>query len=361
MASATASWTPGLDNPLIHRGRGGYLCDQARLLVGNLLWHVRRSGTLQAHIAETMSASAAGDGVQIARMALATGDSRCGGKRAKRVHAFVAHLLGMSESLVYVVQAGFDQEGWARSSVAIPAGHRHKKVRGGTQNGRRRSQCHGESHTAQPCPSTLNLQLATGNAGGNDKGHVEEVCLPALPIVDDNEVFLDSESELATGNAPLSRSQLESWRAHPNYGPAMLHAELSVFWFTAGLPDTRWAEFLAWLRAKASPGCVADINCSSHWLNEFGMSLCNTISSRTAGSLHALVPALGLPSDFVCVIDVVTVAGISTLPVVAIHTSSEGKLTYSLLGCPSVGSELASGSTERKDISGPMEQQSWLS
>ena len=91
------------------------------------------------------------------------------------------------------------------------------------------------------------------------------------------------------------------------------------------------------------------------------MPLCKTVSSRTAGSLHALVPALGLPSDFVRVIDVVTVAGISTLPVVAIHTSSEGKLTYSLLGCPSVGSELASGSTERKDISGPMEQQSLLS
>ena len=131
----------------------------------------------------------------------------------------------------------------------------------------------------------------------------------------------------------------------------MLHAELSVFWLTAGLPGDRWAEFLAWLRTKASPGSVADINCSYHWLDEFGMSLCQTVSSRTAGSLHAVVPALGLPSDFVRVIDVVTVAGISTLPVVAIHTSHEGKLTYSLLGCPSVGGKLASGSsTDRKEV-----------
>ena len=150
---------------------------------------------------------------------------------------------------------------------------------------------------------------------------------------------------------PRSRNQLEIWRAHPNYGPAMLHAELSVFWLTAGLPGDRWADFLAWLRTKASPGSVADINCSYHWLDEFGMSMCQTISSRTAGSLHAVVPALGLPSDFVRVIDVVTVASISTLPVVAIHTSHEGKLMYSLLGCPSLGGKLASGSsTDRKEV-----------
>ena len=166
--------------------------------------------------------------------------------------------------------------------------------------------------------------------GGDDKGRVD---LPVLPVAD--EVFLDSELELATGSA--HPSQLESWRAHPNYGPAMLHAELSVFWLTAGLPDSRWPEFLSWLRTKASPGCVADLNCSFHWLNEFALSLCKTISSRTAGSLHALVPALGLPSDFVRVIDVVTVAGISTLPVVAIHTSHEGKLTHACIARVPIG------------------------
>ena len=81
MAWAKASWTPGLDNPLIHRGLGGRLCDQARLLVGNLLWHVRRSETLPAHIVETMSASAAGDEVHLARTASAIGDRRGGRPR----------------------------------------------------------------------------------------------------------------------------------------------------------------------------------------------------------------------------------------------------------------------------------------
>ena len=88
-----AGWTPGLDNPLIHKGRGVYFCDQTRLLVGNLLWHVRRDRTLQAHIAETISASATGD--------------------HKHDHFLVAHLMGMSRSLVYAVEAEFDQRGWA--------------------------------------------------------------------------------------------------------------------------------------------------------------------------------------------------------------------------------------------------------
>ena len=111
MVWATASWTPGLDNPLIHKGHGGCLCDQARLLVGNLLWHVRRSETLRAHIVETMSASAAGDEVHLARTASAIGDRR--GGRPSGVESLVAHLLGISRQLVSIVEAGFDREGWA--------------------------------------------------------------------------------------------------------------------------------------------------------------------------------------------------------------------------------------------------------
>ena len=129
MAWATASWTPGLDNPLIYSGPGGRLCDQARLLVGNLLWHVRRSGTLRAHIVETMSASAAGDGVHLARTASAIGDRRGGRQRATGVHNLVAHLLGMSGSLVFCVGAGFDREGWAWKPIGSTARHNHKKAK----------------------------------------------------------------------------------------------------------------------------------------------------------------------------------------------------------------------------------------
>ena len=192
MAWAKASWTPGLDNPLIHRGPGGYLCDQARLLVGNLLWHVRRSETLRAHIVETMLASAAGGGVHLARKASATGDGRGGRQRATGVHNLVAHLLGMSRSLVFGVEAGFDREGWVWKL------HKHKKAKV-SGKGKRRSQFNGGSHTARLCHETLISTLATGNAGGDDEGRTDEVSgLPTLPIADDDadETFLDAESEL---------------------------------------------------------------------------------------------------------------------------------------------------------------------
>ena len=124
------------------------------------------------------------------------------------MHNLVAHLLGMSGSLVFRVEAGFDTEGWAWKPIGITARHKHKKAK--ASGGKRRSQFNGGSH------STLISTLATGNAGGNDEGRTDEVsCLPALPIADDDEIFLDAESGL--GGAPRSRNQLESWRAHPNF------------------------------------------------------------------------------------------------------------------------------------------------
>ena len=114
---------------------------------------------------ETMSASAAGDGVHLARAASAIGDRRGGRQRATGVYKLVAHLLGMSGSLVFLVEAGFDREGWAWKAKGITARHKHKKAKV-SGKGKRRSQCNGGSHTAQLCHSTLIPTLAIGNAGG---------------------------------------------------------------------------------------------------------------------------------------------------------------------------------------------------
>ena len=116
---------------------------------------------------ETMSASAAGDGVHLARAASAIGDRRGGRQRATGVHNLVAHLLGMSGSLVFVVKAGFDREGWAWKPIGIRARHKHKKAEV-SGKGKRRRQFNGGS-------STLISTLATGNAGGNDEGRTDEV------------------------------------------------------------------------------------------------------------------------------------------------------------------------------------------
>ena len=64
--------------------------------------------------------------------------------------------------------------------------------------------------------------------------------------------------------------------------------------------------------------------------------------SQNARSFHATVPALGIPSDLVRIIDVVTIGpGVSLLPIIVVHTNHEGKLVCSVVGCPTIGSEPA--------------------
>ena len=124
---------------------------------------------------------------------------------------------------------------------------------------------------------------------------------------------------------------------------AMQHAELAAFWITAGLPDYRWEAFITWFQTSTGQG--ADINQSYHWLKELGNSLSRTSLSCTAGMVRSIIPALGLPSCYARVIDVATLSGVCLLVVVAVHVDPTGRLTWSLLGCPALGSVPASGGT----------------
>ena len=126
---------------------------------------------------------------------------------------------------------------------------------------------------------------------------------------------------------------LPKWRAHPNYDISMRQAELATFWISAGLPDNRWPEFLTWF-ARTAPGVLGNVNHSSHWLREFGFSLTRTLLTNAGASLHCVVPALGMPSDYVRVIDVVTINSVSLLPIIEIHIGPDGKMRYTLVGCP---------------------------
>ena len=66
--------------------------------------------------------------------------------------------------------------------------------------------------------------------------------------------------------------------------------------------------------------------------------------SHSAASIHSMVPALGIPSDLVRIIDVVTIGpGVSTLPIIFVHTSHEGKLVCSIVACPTLGGQPATG------------------
>ena len=93
---------------------------------------------------------------------------------------------------------------------------------------------------------------------------------------------------------------------------------------------------------------MVDINCSFHWVQEFSTSLSKTILSHSAASIHSMVPALGIPSDLVRIIDVVTIGpGVSTLPIIFVHTSHEGKLVFSIVACPTLGGQPAAGGSNR--------------
>ena len=129
---------------------------------------------------------------------------------------------------------------------------------------------------------------------------------------------------------------MRQWRAHQNYDISMRQAELATFWISAGLPDNRWPEFLTWF-ARTAPGVLGNVNHSWHWLREFGFSLTRTLLTNAAASLHCVVPALGMPSDYVRVIDVVTINEVSLLPIIEIQIGPDGKMRYTLVGCPALG------------------------
>ena len=196
-------WVPGHNNPLVYRGRGGGMCNQARLLVANLLWHVRRIGVVA--FANEMPAPGGKQGEKAAR------------------HSVVAQLLGISHETVRGIEANLDSIGWKFVQ------HRRARARQGSEQK--------SSKRARILQESTN-KLASGNSGDS--------YLPKLspPDHDGDMDFIDMDFEvsrqLASGSHLRRRSQLEQWREHPNYMPGMTHAELSTFWITAGLPATRW-------------------------------------------------------------------------------------------------------------------------
>ena len=304
-------WVPGHNNPLVYRGRGGGVCNQARLLVANLLWHVRRNGVVA--FASAMPAS--------------------GGKQGEKAahHSVVAHLLGISHQTVRDIEANLDSIG----SKFVQHRRRARARQGGEQKSNKRARILQESTS----------KLASGNCGDSyflklSPSHYDE---------DMDSIDMDFEvRELASGSHLRRRSQLEQWREHTNYMPGMTHAELSAFWITTGLPATRWPGCLEWFRSRAPPSTVVDINCSFHWVQEFSTSLSKTMLSHSAASIHSMVPALGIPSDLVRIIDVVTIGpGVSTLPIIFVHTSHEGKLVFSIVACPTLGGQPAAGGSNQ--------------
>ena len=166
----------------------------------------------------------------------------------------------------------------------------------------------------------------------------EMVDMDALPevlpaVVDAAEI--DTDSDLDLDRAPDSgiKPRCEVWREHPNYCIGMRLTELCTMWLVQGWQAESFTKFTYWLGEQA-PGIIGNLNHSGRWLRGFQASLIQACHTCTATSLHAILPATGLPSLLSRVIDVVSIHSASLLPVIHVYTSTEGKLVWSLLACP---------------------------
>ena len=91
--------------------------------------------------------------------------------------------------------------------------------------------------------------------------------------------------------------------------------------------------FTSWL-SQLGFDVIGKLNHTKRWLTGFQASLLQACQVGTASSLHAVVPATGMPSLLTRIIDVVSIDSHGLLPVIHVYTTCEGKLSWSLLDCP---------------------------
>lgn len=112
---------------------------------------------------------------------------------------------------------------------------------------------------------------------------------------DYDEMWIDEYLEGPRKLPATTHAKLKAWRAHPNFLPGMRLAELATQWLVNGNSRNQWPEHMAWLRDR-TPGAFGTINHSKHFLNGFLVSLIGTAHTCISSSIHAIVPATGLPS-----------------------------------------------------------------
>ena len=131
-----------------------------------------------------------------------------------------------------------------------------------------------------------------------------------------------------------AHSSLDKWKSHSGYAIGIRVAELATMWYVNGWSQTMFPEFLAWAKTRLPQSPFGSLNHSKRFVHDFLPSLTYATQVGTAASLHAVVPALGIPSMLSRVIDIVSVNGQSLLPIIHIYTNSQGMISWALLGCP---------------------------
>ena len=207
-------WAPGHNNPYVFRGNGGALSDQARLLIANLIWHVEHNDQLRVAAVAAVRAARSASGDTKSASGDTKGDGAARRSAAISNHVAVAHLLGITDQLAYRVEANMEARGW-----------KWTRNRHGVRPGKHSNWGPEAQSDSEP-------------ASGGQRDDCNNGYMPQLPdpinddVLDSDDMSDESGKEtnaLATGsNRPQRSSQIQRWKEHPNYRPAMTHAELST-------------------------------------------------------------------------------------------------------------------------------------
>ena len=205
------------------------------MVITTLLWDFRDKPELRAHVGRTFSA---------------LGDAKA--------YSVVARLTGLSPKTVFAIEAEIHRQGWVwnlrpQSQPSSGESARNTLCRPlATQEER------GDHDFAAWLPPLGGDVPAIGGdvpaIGGDVHSDVPAVGgdvhsgLPDLPKNDPAEEFLLDKQPVIDGDMPAigGVGLLPQWRAHPNYHISMRRAEFATFWISAGLPETRWPEYLPW-------------------------------------------------------------------------------------------------------------------
>jgi hypothetical protein len=156
------------------------------------------------------------------------------------------------------------------------------------------------------------------------------------PVNDDEERDLGEVGEQG-GAVPIPLEDM--------YRVGIRMAELATMWHVHGWSKCEFPQFMLWARENF-PHMLGNLNHSTRFLHDFLPSLAAAGHVCTSASLHAIVPALGLPSLLTRVIDIVSVKSRSLLPTIHIYTNTKGALSWALAGCPCLEYvEVGSGSS----------------
>ena len=164
----------------------------------------------------------------------------------------------------------------------------------------------------------------------------------SLPEVAEPESEGDSDNEMVAASGASSNDDvlpdlrgglLDKWRKYDQYVMGMRLAELSVMWHVNGWSSAEFPCFVSWA-SNHFPHAFGNINHSRRFLDNFLPSIVMATHQCLSSSLHACIPALGLPSFLTRVIDVVSIHGRSLLPTIYVYTNPNGQLSWALLGCP---------------------------